>query len=61
MTSKKQLRAEIERLRYVNGHSWLAGFEAAPGFFYGFAADCWQAFALAVYMADTLTGRGQVA
>lgn len=29
MTSKKQLRAEIDRLRLVNGHSWWAGFEAA--------------------------------
>lgn len=37
------------------------GVKAAPGFFYGFAADCWQAFALAVYMADTLTGLGRVA
>ena len=29
------------------------GTKAEPGFFYGFAKDVWQAFALAVYAADT--------
>jgi hypothetical protein len=29
------------------------GIKAAPGWFYGFAADVWQAYALAVYVADT--------
>jgi hypothetical protein len=28
------------------------GTKAAPGWFYGFRADIWQAFALAVYAAD---------
>lgn len=28
------------------------GTKAEPGFFYGFAGDVWQAFALAVYVAD---------
>ena len=37
------------------------GVKAAPGFFYGFAADCWQAYALAVYLADTLTGQADTA
>lgn len=29
------------------------GTKADPGWFYGFAADVWQAYALAVYVADT--------
>ena len=33
------------------------GTKAEPGWFHGFAADCWQAYALAVYLADTLTGQ----
>lgn len=30
------------------------GTKADPGWFYGFAADVWQAYALAVYVADSL-------
>jgi hypothetical protein len=30
------------------------GTRAEPGWFYGFHADVWQAYALAVYTADTL-------
>lgn len=29
------------------------GTKAEPGWFYGFRADVWQAYALAVYVADT--------
>jgi hypothetical protein len=29
------------------------GTKSEPGWFYGFAADVWQAYALAVYVADT--------
>jgi len=33
------------------------GTKAEPGWFYGFKADIWQAYALAVLTADTVSGR----
>lgn len=33
------------------------GHKASPGWFYGFAKDAWQAYALAVYKADQLRGK----
>lgn len=32
------------------------GTKAEPGWFYGFSADIWQAYALAVYVADIADG-----
>lgn len=32
------------------------GTKTHPGWFHGFAADIWQAYALAVYTADTIQG-----
>lgn len=32
------------------------GTKAQPGFFYGFAADVWQAYALGVHKADKING-----
>lgn len=36
------------------------GTKAEPGFFYGFKADVWQAYALAVHVADTVAASQEV-
>lgn len=36
------------------------GTKATPGWFYGFRADVWQAYALAVYVADTIEQGEQI-
>jgi hypothetical protein len=43
--------------RFANGASNHGkGTKADPGWFHGFRADVWQAYALAVYAADTRVG-----
>lgn len=46
-------QALVDRFAYgvPNGGK---GSKAEPGFFYGFKADVWQAYALAVYAADKI-------
>lgn len=42
--------------RFAPGQSNFGkGTKSAPGWFYGFAKDVWQAYALAVYTADHLS------
>jgi hypothetical protein len=45
-------QALIDRFAYGEPNRGK-GTKAAPGWFYGFAADIWQAYALAVLTADT--------
>lgn len=45
-------QALIDRFAYGQPNRGK-GTKAEPGWFYGFAADIWQAFALAVYTNDT--------
>jgi hypothetical protein len=46
-------QALIDRFAYGQPNRGK-GTKAEPGWFYGFAADIWQAYALAVHTADTL-------
>lgn len=48
-------RALVDRFSYGTGNHGK-GTKAHPGFFHGFAADTWQAFALAVYALDKARG-----
>ena len=46
-------QALVDRFAYGQPN-YGKGTKAAPGWFHGFKADIWQAYALAVYMADHL-------
>lgn len=48
-------RALVDRFAYGQPN-YGKGTKAEPGWFYGFSADVWQAYALAVYAADVLGG-----
>jgi hypothetical protein len=50
-------RALADRFAYGQPN-YGKGTNASPGWFHGFHRDVWQAYALAVYLADELTGRG---
>lgn len=49
-------RALVDRFAYGQPN-YGKGTKATPGWFYGFSADVWQAYALAVYAADQIEGR----
>lgn len=54
------IRALVDR--FAPGQSnYGKGTKAAPGWFYGFSADVWQAYAVAVLLADRLAKREGVA
>jgi hypothetical protein len=48
------IQALVDRFAPPGALNKGKGTKAAPGFFYGFRGDVWQAFALAVYVADGL-------
>lgn len=47
------IQALIDRFAPDTGNHGK-GYKNLPGWFYGFAGDVWQCYALAVYVADTL-------
>lgn len=52
-TDSNITQALVDRFAYGQTNHGK-GTKAAPGWFYGFAKDVWQAYALAVYAADQL-------
>lgn len=53
-------QALVDRFAYGVGN-YGKGTKAKPGWFHGFSADVWQAYALATLVADRITGRQGVA
>ena len=45
--------SQLQRSSFFGLVGDIGGTKAEPGWFYGFRADVWQAYALAVYVADT--------
>lgn len=54
-TDTNVTRALVDRFA-PGASNYGKGTKAQPGWFYGFAGDMWQAYALAVYHADVLEG-----
>ncbi len=54
-TDANIIQALIDRFAPNTGNRGK-GYKSDPGFFYGFKADVWQAYALAVHKADVLRG-----
>ncbi|MCR6649745.1 MAG: hypothetical protein NVV70_17000 [Cellulomonas sp.] len=52
-------QALVDRFAYGE-RNFGKGTKAAPGWFFGFGADVWQAYALGVYAADRIAARASL-